>query len=318
MILSRITEAEMSAALRGDPGALDAQLELIAADTSIPGCSVKVHCHCLRVDANGKVQPPRLAEFMRNAVVDYAIPRSKLTEAEDRDAKYNTKEGLVALFEQAKKSFTKLAKTGEGGELLLFLLAERFLKLPQILCKMHLKTNTQMHYHGADGIHAGIAQDGVLKLYWCESKVFGDATTAIRECLASLGPYLIQPDTEDAKRARDLALLSDKADLNDEAVNEVLRQYFDKLSPSSMQVQYCGLALVGFDASVYPLANAKILAKDLVNGCIDELKTWKEQIRTRLFAEQLDQIEIVFLCIPLPSVTVFRDEFLKAMKLEPK
>ena len=42
-------------------------------------------------------------------------------------------EAVAALVERAKRSFTDLAKTGEGGEMLLFLLAERFLKLPQIL-----------------------------------------------------------------------------------------------------------------------------------------------------------------------------------------
>ncbi|WP_223252149.1 Hachiman antiphage defense system protein HamA [Paracoccus mutanolyticus] len=46
--------------------------------------------------------------------------------------------------------FTDLKSSGEGGELLLYLLTERFLGLPQILCKMSLKTSA--HYHGADGV----------------------------------------------------------------------------------------------------------------------------------------------------------------------
>lgn len=85
---------------------------------------------------------------MRNTVADYAIPRSQLAKAKARDAKYNSTEAVAALVEQARRSFTDLAKTGEGGEMLLFLLAERFLKLPQILCKMDLKTDSRMHYHG--------------------------------------------------------------------------------------------------------------------------------------------------------------------------
>lgn len=81
-----------------------------------------------------------LRRFMRNAVADYAISRSQLAKAKARDLKYNSTEAVTALVEQARRSFTDLAKTGEGGEMLLFLLAERFLKLPQILCKMDLKT----------------------------------------------------------------------------------------------------------------------------------------------------------------------------------
>src|SRR3954471_17263381 len=106
-----------------------------------PGHSVKIHCHCLAVDGNGRIQLRRLAEFMRNAAADYALPRSKVAEAKARDAKFNSTEAVAELVERAKRSFTDLAKTGEGGEMLLFMLAERFLKLPQILCKMDLKTD---------------------------------------------------------------------------------------------------------------------------------------------------------------------------------
>ena len=94
---------------------------------------------------------------MRDAVADYAIPRAQLAKAKARDAKYNSTAAVAALVEQARRSFTDVAKTGEGGEMLLFLLAERFLKLPQILCKMDLKTDTRMHYHGADGVYAGVS-----------------------------------------------------------------------------------------------------------------------------------------------------------------
>jgi hypothetical protein len=172
--LSSITADDLAAALTGDPEALDVHLSLVERDIAINGCQVKIHCHCLTVDGNGRVQPRRLAEFMRNAVADYAIPRSQLAKAKARDTKYNSTEAVTALVEQARRSFTDLAKTGEGGEMLLFLLAERFLKLPQVLCKMDLKTDSRMHYHGADGVYAGVTPEGVLKHYWGESKIYKD------------------------------------------------------------------------------------------------------------------------------------------------
>ena len=226
--LSSITATDLTAALTGDPEALEVHLTLIERDIMIDGHAVKVHCHCLTVDANGRVQPRRLAEFMRNAVADYAIPRAQLAKAKTRDTKYNSTEAVAALVEQARRSFTDLAKTGEGGEMLLFLLAERFLKLPQILCKMDLKTDTRMHYHGADGVYAGVTPDGVLKLYWGESKLYNDPGAAIRACLSSLAPFLIEPDHEGAERERDLILLADKADLSKPELTEALKRYFDK------------------------------------------------------------------------------------------
>lgn len=315
LLLSSITASELAAALTGDPEALDVHLSLVERDVLIDGHSIKIHCHCLSVDGNGRVQPHRLAEFMRNAVADYAIPRSQLAKAKERDLKYNSTESVSALVEQARHSFTDLAKTGEGGEMLLFLLAERFLKLPQILCKMDLKTDSRMHYHGADGVYAGVTEDGMLKLYWGESKIYKNSAAAIKDCLASLAPFLIEPDHEGAERERDLILLSDKADLSDPNLTDAIKRYFDRNSTMSNRVQYCGVALVGFDASFYPGDDAKAVAEDIADAARLELQKLGPKIGERLMSEKLDQLDIEFFCLPLPSAEGFRSAFLKAMGL---
>lgn len=314
--LSNITAGDLVAALTGDPEALDVHLSLIERDVLLDGHSVKVHCHVLTVDGNGRVQPHRLAELMRDAVADYAIPRSQLAKAKARDQKFNSTAAVAALVEQAKRSFTDLAKTGEGGEMLLFLLAERFLKLPQILCKMDLKTDTRMHYHGADGIYAGVTAEGLLKLYWGESKIYKDVTSAIQDCLASLAPFLVEPEHEGAERERDLILLSDKADLNDPNLTEALKRYFDKNLVLSKRVQYCGVALVGFDATFYPGDGVKAVADEIAEAARTELEKWKQRIGDRLKSEKLQQFEIEFFCLPLPSAEAFRSAFLTAMGLK--
>jgi hypothetical protein len=313
--LPSITAAELTAALTGDPEALDVHLTLVERDVLIDGHAVKVHCHCLTVDANGRVQPRRLAEFMRNAVADYAIPRAQLAKAKARDNRYNSTEAVAALVERARRSFTDLANTGEGGEMLLFLLAERFLKLPQILCKMDLKTDTRMHYHGADGVYAGVTAEGILKLYWGESKVYKDVGAAIRECLSSLAPFLIELDHEGAERERDLILLADKADLSRPELTDALKRYFDKDSPQSKRVQYCGVALVGFDADFYPADQVKAVAEEIVSAARAGLEAWRDTISKRLTIEKLAQVEIELFCLPLPSADGFRDAFLTAMGL---
>jgi hypothetical protein len=311
--LSNITAADLAAALTGDPEALDAHLSLVERDVAIDGCLAQIHCHCLTVDGNGRVQPRRLAEFMRNAVADYAIPRSQLAKAKARDTKFNSTEAVRALVEQARRSFTDLVKTGEGGEMLLFLLAERFLKLPQVLCKMDMKTDSRMHYHGADGVYAGVTTEGILKLYWGESKIYKDATTAIKDCLASVAPFLIEPEHENAGRERDLILLSDKADLSDPALTEALKRYFNKTSPMSKRVKYCAVALVGFDAAFYPGSHTQAVADEMAKAARIEIKKWCSTVGTRLKKEKLEQVEIELFCLPLPSAEDFRAAFLKAM-----
>ena len=199
--------------------------------------------------------------------------------------------------------------------MLLFLLAERFLKLPLILCKMDLKTDSRMHYHGADGVYAGVADDGILKLYWGESKVYQSVTTGIRDCLSSLAPFLIEPEGEGAERERDLVLLSDRADLSDPALTDALRKYFDRSSPMSRRVKYCGIALVGFDAAFYPVNDASAVADQIANEARAGLEEWCVKIGDRLVAENLQKLEIEFLCLPLPSAEGFRTAFLNAMGL---
>jgi hypothetical protein len=289
---------------------------LVSRDVLIEGQRVKIHCHCLQVDANGRVKMQRLAEFMRYAIADYAIPRTHLEEAKIRDARFKSTSAVSMLHERARATFTDLENTGEGGEMLLFLLAERFLKLPQVLCKMDLKTDARMHYHGADGVYASVTNEGILKLHWGESKVYANPTDAIRECLKSLTPFLVEPDHTGASRERDLVLLSDKADLSDPKLTSAFKRYFDRTSPLSNRVEYCGVALVAFDADFYPPDDKKGIADDVIKSADEGLKNWAKNIGSRLSSEKLDQLEIDFFCIPMPSVESFRSAFLTSLGLK--
>jgi Cap4 SAVED domain len=282
-------------------------------DIALPNCKVTLHCHCLTVDATGRVKIARLAEFMRAMLADYAIPKNKLSAARQRDIKFRSSGAVSRLHHEAINLFTDLKNTGEGGEMLLYLLAERFLKMPQVLCKMDLKTDSSMHYHGADGVYARVTEDGIIKLYWGESKIYGNVTDAIRDCLNSLTPFLLEPDSEGAGRERDLLLLSDKADLDDDALTSAFRKYFDKTSPLSNRVQYCGIALVGFDADFYPEEHTPTRIEVMAEAATAAISKWSLSVENRIKIEKLESFEIEFLCVPMPSVQAFRDAFLAAL-----
>ncbi|MFE8872270.1 DUF1837 domain-containing protein [Acetobacter persici] len=311
--MAEITGAELDAILSGDPEELGVHLHLVERDIIIDGQNVKVYCHCLTTDGNGKVKIKRLAEFLRYAAADYAIPRTRVEEARARDTKFRSTSAVAALHEKAKAVFTDLAKSGEGGEMLLFLFAERFLGIPHVLCKMDLKTDSRMHYHGADGVYASVSEDGKLKLFWGESKVYKDPTDAIRDCLSSLAPFLIEEDHLGSSRERDLVLLSDKADLGNPELSAAFRRFFDTSSPLSNRVEYCGVALVGFDANFYPDDDKKGALEDIVEAAKVGLEGWSTSLGRRLTAERLQHFDIHFLFLPLPSVDKFRAAFLEAM-----
>jgi HamA len=167
--ITLLDQKKLSLLARGDPGELNVHLSLIEKEIEIQGTKTKAYCHYLPPDANGRIGVARLAEFMRGCAVEYAVPRDKIAQAKARDDKFGQSNSLVTLYEIAKRTFTHLEKSGEGGELLVFLLAERFLKLPQVLCKMDLKTASGVHFHGCDGVYAQIDGDKLI-LYWGESK----------------------------------------------------------------------------------------------------------------------------------------------------
>lgn len=312
--MSDLTPSDFASLLVGDPEELDVHLSLVQRDVAIPGTKVIAHCHCLTTDGNGKVRVARLAEYMRNALTNYAIPRSRIDEAKARDAKFKDTTASTRLHYEAKSAFTDLDNSGEGGELLLYLLAERFLKIPQIMCKMDLKTSSHVHYHGADGVYAAVDSAGLLNLYWAESKLYDNVTSAITDCLKSLGPFLLENDSESSKRERDLLLLRDKADLSSEALTTALKDYFDRSKPRSNRVRYGGIALVGFDSSIYP-TDGKAAVEKLVEEATKAISKWSEHIAKRISEEKLESFDIHFLCIPLPSAEELRSEFKKALGL---
>jgi hypothetical protein len=300
-------------AIRGGPRITDAHLRLLERDLVIGTTRTTLHCYCLPLDDNGRVRFKPLAEFLRNRIVDYAIPRKTLEQAARELSETGSAASILKLQQRARDLFTDLAKTGEGGELMLFAMAEAVFGLTQIVCKMSLKTSRSMHYHGADGVYAEARSDGGLNLYWGESKVYGDSTTAIRDCLSSLAPFLAEPDGQNAQREQDLLLINEFANFSDDRLVEGLKQFLDRDSAASLKTRHCGVALTAFDSSSYPAEDA-IGSMDAIETALrDELPRWTQSVSRRIGHERLQSFDIHFICVPLPSAEKFRDYFLELM-----
>lgn len=147
------------------------------------------HCHHIALDGSTL---PRLQDFtdeVANWLLDYVTPRSALLESSSGSAR-EVRLKQERLRRDAISTFKRHGMSGEQGEMLLFVLAENFLKLPQLLCKMDLKTDPEMHFHGLDGIHCGGGNSpDQLAVYWCESKVHKNLDNAISEALDGLKPF---------------------------------------------------------------------------------------------------------------------------------
>jgi hypothetical protein len=296
--------------LRQSPDALGAYLNTICSRTALKDTKASVHCHFVAHDGNGRPRVPDLAKAVAERLVDYCIPRSEFDKAKHSLIKTNSSREWVGLERKAKELFTELAKSGEGGEILLYLLVESMLGIPQLLCKMPLKTSGHVHYHGVDGIHGAVDETtGLLALYWGESKLHAKINQAIRECFKSVSPFLLESGGTSAAHSRDLHLLRDNLDLHDEKLEAAIQKYLNPDDPAYRKLQFRAACLVGFDCDAYPtVPNTKIEAavRSEIESALD---VWKTKLQTQVSKQKLETFTIEVFCLPFPTVDKFRRAF---------
>jgi hypothetical protein len=299
---------------RRKPDGLGSYIFPVEQEVLLDKTRTRAHCYFVQMGGNGL---PRMSDFIRRIcehVIDYAIPRSEIAEAHAEYEQSGSSYKWARIAQEARNLFVDLATTGEGGELILFIFGEYIFSLPQIICKMSLKTSDQMHYHGADGVHAGVdADSGLLSLYWGESKMHKTAAGAITACLASLAPFLREGAT--GAPERDLKLLRSYIDLNDPTLENAIRAYLDPDNPAFNRLQFCGLAFVGFNSDDYPADNQQAVATELAETVRTAFAQWRTQIGDRVAAEQISAFDIHFICMPFHSVDDFRQRFLSELGL---
>ena len=288
---------------RRDPESLAGVLHAFGREVALKGTKASCRCHFVVFDGNGRPRVDALVGILAQQVLDYCIPRSRRAEAAKHFERTGSAEMFSALEREARELFTSLETSGEGGELLLYLLLETVLGLPQLLCKMPLKTNSQMHVHGVDGVHAKLHDDGTLALYWGESKIYKDVNEGIDASFQSISPFLL--DDGGGSVRRDLLLVRQHIDPGNEEVKRALGRYFDDTKPESARVEYRGACLIGFDLEDYPnLSNGQ--GESISEQIAAKIAAWHERICSRIDEQQLASFEIEVFCVPLPSVDEFR------------
>ena len=299
-----------------EPSIIEAHLHTVERDFVLKGTKTLVHCYAPTLDGNGRVLIDALAEFMRDRVLRFVIPRRDVQKAEAVKEETGDMSGYFRLHERAKRAFTMIGNTGEGGEFLLFALAENEFSLAHILSKMSLKTSTRMHYHGADGIYASLDGRGVLSLYWGESKLYASPKTAITDCLKSLAPHLVYGLGEASPSSQDIVLLNEYADIGDDTACAILKRFLDPNDLQAQKLKICGIALVTFDNGAFPQHGAPGGAWEEIEVVLKSaLSIWKKHIKKRVGIEKLTAFDIHFICLPMACADDFRQAFLDRLGL---
>lgn len=142
----------------------------------------KTVCRFFSLDFSGTQQETlSLTESLAESIEHYVFDEKQL-------ARFH-KEGKVP-FQKAMKFFGKTNPDMDGkyGELLLYLMTEKFLKTPLVSHKISLITNTNDQVKGGDGIFFGDYKDELAILIG-ESKIHQGAAGAMEDALESLNRF---------------------------------------------------------------------------------------------------------------------------------
>jgi len=299
-------------------GEIKSRLAEVVSHVNLTDTSTICHCYCLKVDANNNLRLNDLIDFIDEKILEYAIPKKEIDEAREYLAQTNSTAKIIRLRKKAEGLFTDLEKTGEGGEILLYILVQEFLKIPQLISKMSLKTSGQLHYQGADGIHVNYdSASSTLNLYWGESKMYSDMNDAMGKCMASLKSFLLDPQSSGSVQERDLQLITANisANVNDPELEDALVRYFDKDDDMSNNIVYKGLCFIGFDIANYPADKIQKTTEVVVDEIKKEIQAWQETLAKKIKNHtNLELKEIHVFLLPFPSVAEFRRIYLETIK----
>lgn len=300
--------------IRGAADSLDAYLLKVCRDENIDDTKAEMHIYMLRLDGNNRPRVSDLASFMSYCIVDYCIPPEEIATAKQLDELYNTTQNTMKLYKKAESLFTDLKNTGEGGELLLSLMTQRILQIPQVLCKMPLKTNPQVHYHGADGLY-GKYDENTKKfcLYWGESKLYSNVDDALSSCFDSIKSLLIEEGAVGTQRERDLTLFRDNIDFNNEQLEDAILAYLNPDDPNYLKLEYRGICLVGYDEEAYPKDFSGV-ESEIHNAIKNRISEFKSKMKSRLTNRApLNEFSLNVFLVPFSDVEDFRKKFLEVI-----
>lgn len=259
---------------------------------------------------------PTVSELLNTVVLmltHFCLPRSEIRSVIDRFSGTDDYDiEINALFMRAKSLFKRAHevsnRSGEAGELILYILTEWLLQAPQVLAKMSLKTNPKMPVHGSDGVHARYCSEkNRLFFYWGESKIHGDISGAIASAAKSLSDAF----SDDSMR-HEIELVKRNLDLSgmDDVSKQEFLRYLDPFDDSYNNRHDIATCLIGFDFERYneisasPDAEAKFV--EIAAAKLDEVGP---SVLKALDKWGIADRNIELFILPLPSVQEFRDGF---------
>lgn len=295
----------------GNFNSLSSRIRHLNYDTDALGDHIDVRCSYIAFK-DEKQTFDEFLEVLYHQIVSFCLPRSEITSAHDRMQRALADSDAVLvnqistqLHERARSLFIKAKKgshrSGEAGEILLFILVEWLLEAPQIVSKMYLKTNNNMPVHGTDGIHAKFDEKTKkLLLYWGESKAHNSLGSAFGDAMKSIKDFL-----DEGRQDFEIPIVSSFSDFNT-ATDEAKQAFINYLDPYSEDYNQCVTVFACLLVFDFPTNTSEQPFVDAANEAVNKfLKSLPKKLKDR----EMGGIRFEFFLVPVPSAQDFRDKF---------
>lgn len=305
-----MTPAEIVAFLNTTTPELSARLRELRGLWKEPNPDIQARFFYL-APKDGKPTLLELIEVAHARIVNFVIPAGQIAAAQDEMLNNpGSADAYVRLTTEARNLFMKThdetGRSGELGELLLYMLVEWVLQAPIVACKMYLKTSLQMPVHGVDGIHLG-SNDAGLVFYWGESKLHEHLSSALDSVIESITEHAGSPE----KHQNEVRIIRSQMNLTgmNASAQEALRKYFNPYEEESNKIKDCFSCLVGFDSTAYDRAGVDSFEEDFEKLYKERADTAFSLIKQKIANSGLSSFHFIYFLLPFPSVDDARQKF---------
>lgn len=248
---------------------------------------------------------------LRKHLVYYCFPKARykgktvdeITDLvfEGRDKFFNAKDSA-----NGRKGSSR---SGELGEIALYFLLESYLKAPQIISKMSLKTTQGENFKGSDGIHLGI-QDGKKCIFYCESKLNKKRDAAFDDCVKSV------LDFQGKKKDFEISIINNHIDVSDPDLRDAIIEFLDPTKAKGDEWLEIHTCFIGFNWDKFGsietcLSNDKLM-DELKTQLTAEIAEMKDYLNKKIVYPNIKQ-RFFFFIMPFKDIDMLRTNFLSLL-----
>jgi hypothetical protein len=243
-------------------------------------------------------------KVLRKYIFTYCFPRTRYKHQDAFDIGDLTWEARDKFFNPSDPS-----NSGELGEIALYFLLEGYLKAPQIVSKMSLKTTDGENFKGSDGIHFGRYNDKNC-IFYCESKLDKERCDALRYCIESV------IDFHNTKKDFEVSLIRNNIDVDNQELRKAIIDYLDPASEKTEDWIEINACFVGYNWDKFTIIEQQtdntLLQEELKNMYKEDIEHIKNYLQKRIDPSKTKQ-RFYFFIIPFKDVERLRVKFMELL-----